>query len=360
MNSDRTKSFRNQWVKILAGGLLMAMLTPVAAVEPTPLMAELAKLSGPDRMKRLIEGAKKEGELTIYTSAPTDDMSALTGEFEKKYGIKVKVWRSSSEKVLQRGITEAQAKRYDVDIFETNGPEVEALHREQLLQEVVSPALADLLPQAIRPHREWIGSRINIFTAAYNTKLLRKEDLPKNYTDLLDPKWKGKLGIEAEDLDWFQAMMSLLGGEEKGLKLFRDIVATNGLSVRKGHTLLTNLVASGEVPIALTVYNYKAEQMKNKGASIDWFTIGPVAIARINGPGVARRAPHPHAAVLFLEFELTDGQQIFVKRDFAPASKNIRTPLTKVPLRFIDPAVILDEEKKWAGLYSDIITKQSK
>src|SRR5207249_7162423 len=99
-------------------------------------------------------------------------------------------------------------------------------------------------------------------------------DLPTRYEDLLDPKWRGKLGIEAEDSDWFAAMNQLLG-ERQAQRLFREIVARNGVSVRKGHTLLTNLVASGEIALAITAYNYQAEQLKNKGAPIDWFVIPP-------------------------------------------------------------------------------------
>ena len=245
---------------ITAGAVSLIGLTgsPAFAADPQP-SASIATYTGADRMQRLIDGAKKEGEITIYTSAPSDDMLALTAAFEKKDGIKAKVWRASSEKVLGRGITEARGNRFDADVYETNGPELEALHREKLLQLVKSPSLVDLVPQAILPHGEWVSTRINIFTAAYNTNLIKKEDLPKTYQDLLNPKWKGKLGIEAEDADWFAGVVADIG-EEAGLKLFRDIVATNGLSVRKGHTLLTNLVASGEVPIALTIYNYKAEQ----------------------------------------------------------------------------------------------------
>ena len=345
---------------LVAGAVSFAGMfgAPAYTAEPQP-SAAIATYTGADRMQKLIDGAKKEGEITIYTSAPSDDMTALTAAFEKKYGIKAKVWRASSEKVLGRGITEARGNRFDADVYETNGPELEALHREKLLQVVKSANLGDLVPQAILPHGEWVSTRINIFTAAYNTKLIKKEDLPKTYQDLLNPKWKGKLGIEAEDADWFAGVVADLG-EETGLKLFRDIVAANGLSVRKGHTLLTNLVASGEVPIALTVYNYKAEQLKNKGAPIDWFVIGKNAIARPNGIGVARKSHHPHAAVLFYEFCLTDAQQIFLQRDFVPTSKKIDSPLTKIPLKFVDVKTSLDDDAKWTKLYTDIITKQSK
>ena len=345
---------------LVAGIVSLIVLTgsPAFAADSQP-SAAIATYTGADRMQRLIDGAKKEGEITIYTSAPSDDMMALTAAFEKKYGIKAKVWRASSEKVLGRGITEARGNRFDADVYETNGPELEALHREKLLQLVKSPSLGDLVPQAILPHGEWVSTRINIFTAAYNTNLIKKEDLPKTYQDLLNPKWKGKLGIEAEDADWFAGVVADIG-EEAGLKLFRDIVATNGLSVRKGHTLLTNLVASGEVPIALTIYNYKAEQLKNKGAPIDWFVIGKNAIARPNGIGVARKSPHPHAAVLFYEFCITDAQQIFQQRDFVPTSKKIDSALTKIPLKFVDVKTSLDEDAKWTKLYTEIITKQSR
>lgn len=351
------KHYRRALLASLASMVFVIAATQALAQAPAD-NSKIAQMQGADRQQRLVEGAKKEKELTFYTSAPVDDMAVLTEAFEKKYGIKVKVWRAGSEKVLQRAATEARAGRYDVDIIDTNGPEMEVLHREKLLVEVKSPFLADLIPQAILPHREWISSRLNIFTGGYNTKLIKKEDLPKSYEDLLNPKWKGKLGIEAEDFDWFSGVIGELG-EAKGLKLFRDIVATNGISVRKGHTLLTNLVASGEVPLALTVYNYKAEQLKNKGAPIDWFAFPP-AIARPNGTGMLRRAPHPHAAVLFFDFMLSDAQELLLKRDFIPTSKKIKTPLNQMPIKFIDPRVILDDEAKWSKLYQEIIVKQSK
>lgn len=357
---DLMKSGESLWRgSLVFGALALASAFAMAQPKPVSTSTVMATYQGADRQQRLIEGAKKEGELLIYTSQPVDDMAAVTVAFEKKYGIKVKVWRAGSEKVLQRTVTETKAGRFDADIIETNGPELETLHREKMLQEVKSPHLADLIPQAILPHGEWVSTRINIFAAAYNTNLIKKEDLPKTYQDLLHPKWKGKLGIEAEDADWFAGVIADLG-EGPGLKLFRDIVATNGLSVRKGHTLLTNLVVSGEVPLALTVYNYKAEQIKNKGAPIDWFVIGAHAIARPNGVGVTLRAPHPNAAVLFFDFCLTEAQEILSKRDFVPTSKKLESPLTRIPLKFVDVKVSLDEDAKWTKLYEDIITKQSR
>jgi iron(III) transport system substrate-binding protein len=346
---------RRSWLN-LAGGVVAGALLCLAA--PLAQAEEASAYQGADRQQRLLDGARKEGELTLYSSTPADEVAILVAAFEKKYGIKVKLWRSGSDKVLQRVVTEARGRRFEVDVVEADGSNLEALQHEKLLQEVKSPYLADLLPQAIPAHREWVAARFNIFALAYNTRLVKKDELPKTYQDLLNPKWKGKLGIEAEDADWFAGVVEGMG-EAKGLKLFRDIVATNGISVRKGHTLLANMVASGEVPLALTVHNFKVEQLKRNGAPLDWFVIAP-AVAQLNGISVARRAPHPHAAALFYDFMLSDAQSILLKHDYLPASRNVSTPLSKLPLKYMDHKTVLEQNDKWSKLYEEIITRQAK
>ena len=347
---------RRQMIQAGAATLGAASLGSVMAQASANNIAALAALTGAERQKRLAEGAKKEGVVSIYTSMPLDDMAALTSAFEAKYGVKAKVWRSGSEKILQRGLLEAKANRFEVDVFETNSPETEVLSREKVLIAGNSPYLNELIPQAIPSHKEWIATRLNIFTCAYNTKLVKKEELPKTYQDLLDPKWKGKLSVEADDSDWLAETVMKMG-EEKGLALFREIARKNAVSVRKGHTLLSNLVASGEVPLALTVYNYKIEQMKNSGAPIDWFALDPT-IARPNANGVARNAPHPHAALLFQDFELTEGQVILGKRDFIPTSTKVPSTLNKMPLIFANPKTTLDDGQKWNKIYDDIFNRK--
>ena len=345
---------RNLLIATLAAASLA--LPAFAQVKANATPADVAAYTGADRSQKLVEGAKKEGELNIYTSAQSDDMGALVSAFEKKYGIKVNVWRSSSEKVLQRFVTESRSSKHTMDVAETNGPELEAMTREKLTVAVKSPYLADLIPPAIQKHGEWVGTRLNVFTLAYNTQAVKKEDLPKTWEDLANPKWKGKLGIEQEDSDWLAGQYAELG-EARAAKVFKDIVAANGISVRKGHTLLTQLVVSGEIPLALTVYNYKAEQLKKKGAPIEWFTIGP-AIARPNGLAMSKTAPHPHAAALFYDFEISpEGQQILAGRDFVPTSKKVDTPLNKIPMKFVDARIQLDEFQKWEKLYNDTFAK---
>src|SRR4029453_450952 len=108
-----------------------------------------------------------------------------------------------------------------------------------------SPPIGERMPQARRPHGEWVGISINVISAAYNTNLVRPDEVPKRYDDLKDPRWKGRLAIDGDDVDWFAAVVDKLG-EETGLRLFADIVPTTGVSVRPGHTLIANMVAVGE------------------------------------------------------------------------------------------------------------------
>ena len=162
---------------LLAAGAVLSA-PAIGQVKANATAAEVGLYAGPDRLRKLVEGAKKEGELSIYTSAQSDDMGVLVAAYEKKYGVKVSVWRASSEKVLQRAVAEARANRYTMDIAETNGPEMESMHREKILQAIKSPYLAELIPQALRPHGEWVGTRLNVFAQAYNTKAVSKQDLP--------------------------------------------------------------------------------------------------------------------------------------------------------------------------------------
>lgn len=328
-----------------------------AAVAQSDPLAAIAKLQGEARNKALLEGAKNEGnELMVYHSSPVDDLKPLFEAFTKKHGVKVNNWRSSSENVLQRVIRETRAGKFEVDFIENNSPEVEALRREKMLRPVDSPYLADMRPETVPAHREWVTSTLDVFVHAYNTDKVRKDELPNTYRDLLDPRWKGRLGIEAEDQVWFGTLSQAMGGD--AVKLFGDVASTNGFSVRKGHTLLTNLVAAGEIPLGLTVYNYKPAQLKAKGQPIDWFVMSP-AVAQLRGIAIPAKAPHPHAAQLFLDFMLSDAQAMLAAKYFVPASAKVASPMGDTPIRVIDPAEAIDKYDRWTKVWEETVTKRA-
>jgi iron(III) transport system substrate-binding protein len=343
--------------RLLAAAALAApLLATGQSIDPT---ASIVQTTRPDREQFLTDGARKEGEVSVYTSLTAEEIAGLSSAFERRYGVKVKTWRAGSENVLRRVVTEGRARRHEVDVIETNGPELEVLMRENLLQPLRSPHLRDLIAQALQPHGMWVGSRINMFVQAYNTRLVSRDELPRTYADLAHPRWKGRLGIEAEDEDWFMMVVREMG-EERGLGVFREIAQNNGFSVRKGHTLLAGLVASGEVPFALTVYSHGAQKLKEKGAPVEWFAIEP-AIGRANGVAIARLAPRPHAAALFVDFLLSpQGQAILDKGGYVPANLKVAHRAHQLPLKFVDPRLMLDEGEKWRKLYQDIIVKAAR
>ncbi len=349
--------------RLVPAVLLASFVTVAAPAGPGRALAQDAALldsAAPDRQARLEAAARKEGALALYTSIAQKDLPPLIQAFEKRYGVKVNVWRASGGKGLQKIIEEQKAGRYSVDVVHTSGPELEILHREKLLQPVASPYFGDLVPGGVPAHREYATTLLSVFVQAYNTGLLTRDALPRTYQDLLNPRWKGMLGYEAEDIEWFATVADVVGGGgAAGVRYFRDLVAGNGLSVRKGHTLLTNLVVSGEVPLALTLYNYMPAQAKKKGAPIDWFVIEP-AVARTNGVAVMKNARSPNAAALFEDFMLSEGQGILLGLDYVPATTKLASPLGTVAVRLVDPVDAIDKSAAWEPLYDEIILKQAR
>ncbi len=305
---------------------------------------------GADRDQRLLQNARREAVVVLYTSLAPSESGPLSQTFEKKHGIKVELWRSNSEKVTQRTISEARARRFSVDAVETIGTDLERMTREKIFAEFYSPHLADLIPAATPSHRGWFPDRLSYLGVAYNTKLVRVEDLPKTYDGFLDPKWKGKLGIEASDIAWLAGIVKFWG-EDRGMKFFNGLAAMKP-DVRTGHTLLTQLVVAGEVPVGLTVYSSGVVPHKRAGAPIDWVPIEPV-IGQPIGIGLAKNAPHPHAALLFADFVLSpEGQELFNSLGRPPASLKVKTDLGNFASSMMNPAVELDENAKWEKIWN--------
>jgi iron(III) transport system substrate-binding protein len=298
-----------------------------------------------------VAAAKREGALTLYSSMPVEVAEELTAAFRKTYGIPVSMWRGGSEEILQRAVTEARAGRHAVDVIETAGPEMEALAREKLLRAVDLPAYAGLMPGAHAAGRPWVTGRLSVFVTAYNTHLVRAGAIPKTYEGFADPAWKGRLGLVADDANWLMGLATEMG-EARTLALFRAIVAANGVSLRKGHTLLANMLVSGEVPLTFTGYIEQIAALKRAGAPVDMDFIAPV-IAMPTAAAVTVQAPHPNAAALFLGFYLMEGQKILAAHDYVPARLSAQTLPEGVAPRVMDVGAFLDSSEKWRALFRE-------
>ena len=323
-----------------------------------PANLNLMQYEKPDRAEKILEAATKEGTLTLYTAFRPQDLPLIIAPFEAKYGIKIKAWRSGSNNVTQRVVREAAGKRPEVDVIMMPASEMEAVYREKLLQPITSPLTKDLIPIAVPSHKNWATVFMNVTVHSYNTQLIKKEELPKSFNDLLDPKWKGKLGIESKAEEWYSKVVSVMG-EEKGLKYFRELVAKNGMSARLGASLLHNLVIAGEVPMALTVYIDLPEKDKRAGKPVDWFALDPVVAQGFN-MSIAQKAQHPHAALLFYDYMLSaETQKLLASLHYYPANTKVTNPYPNMKIEVIDPVITMDTFGKWTKSFDDVVIKNS-
>lgn len=362
MNGRRRRSSAKMRLGCFAFSFLLGISVQGFCVEPSAGVLAVSSYQAADRTERLIAGARKEGELMLYSSLTQDDQLKLAARFKERYGVTVRFWRGSQAHILQRVISETRGGRFEFDVLETNAPQIEAVAREKLLQRMSSPYLQEvLLPETVPAHGEWAPDRLNLLVYAYNTDLVKAGEVPRSWQDLLDARWKGRIGMESTNVEWFAALVKSMG-EKAGLELFKRM-GDNGVGVRTGHNHSAVLVGAGQIPLMLGIYSHDAERMKAKRAPVAWFVLPP-AVVLPSAVAVSRRAPHPHAAALFYDYMLTDGQRYYVEVNRVPANKNFDTPVRRLvrdghPVTVVDSHEAIDDYEKWHGLYKKLIVDRS-
>jgi iron(III) transport system substrate-binding protein len=262
--------------------------------------------SGAQEFKRdaIIEGAKKEGKLQIYALLAVPEHMQIIQRFKEKYPfIEPSLYRATSERLYTRIENEARANSHLVDVIGVSGFQFYQLLKRGLIGRYESPERKFFDPAFRDKDGRWTAYYVNPLVTAFNTRQLTPQEAPKDYNDLIDPKWKGKLVMEDEEIEWFSTMMSFWG-EEKGLAFMQRLAAQNYV-IRHGHTLMTQLVAAGEYPAAVLVYAPQTQSIRNSGAPIDWYPLNPT-VAGTNLMGLAAKAPHPNAAMLYIDHMLSE------------------------------------------------------
>ena len=230
--------------------------TGVAAV--VLLLAASVAWGQTDDRAKLVEAAKKEGKLVWYTSTNVTESKPLLDDFEKAYGIRGEIFRASGEKTLNRIVTEGRAGRWDYDVVTIS--EVDALMDAKLLGSYRSPEARTFIPEFKDANGYWTAVYVNYATIGYNTKLVSEKDAPKQWEDLLDPKWKSKISIDQEQYSWYGTLHKAWG-RERAQKYMRAI-AKQDIQWRKGHTLIAQLMSAGEFPLGV-VYAHRTRRDEN-------------------------------------------------------------------------------------------------
>ncbi len=277
-----------------------------------------------ERVKKLIDGAKKEGTLMFYGSINTVDGQTSLNAFQKKYPfLKAKHYRAGSDTLMEKILIETRAGRYNADVYNLRSFTAAVLTEKGLFSQYSSPPHSKFYPEGFKdPGGAWTSIYMNPATIGYNTSLVPPDQAPKDWKDLLDPRWKGKMVMDREESEWYANMLKVMG-REKGRRFMKKLAAQD-ITYNRGHTLMAQLVAAGEFKVGVVLYSPRIENMKATGAPIEWVRANPV-VAYHYAIGVAAHAPHPNAARLFVDFMLSkEGQEILVKSKRVPVRIDVK------------------------------------
>ena len=288
----------------------------------------------------VVDAAKAEGEMIWAGGGSAEIDESMNRAFMKKYPfIQAKKTRVQSQRLLVRFETESRAGKHTFDIVRTTDWYIDIFKKKGLLAKYEPPE-RNQIPNEFKDRD---GFYTSLYTAvhvpAYNTRLVAKSDLPRSYDDLLDPKWRGKLGLEDAAYVWFVNVLKIKG-EKQGMEFMRRL-ARQEVSLRASTTLLSNLVTAGEIPLAIDLYADDIERSKKAGAPIEWIAFDPTIVHTIAG-AINKNAPHPNAARLFMDFLLSEeGQRIYQMNNLQPTRKGITVPWapTNVKLHVTDPEI---------------------
>jgi len=283
--------------------------------------------------------AKTEGEVVLYSSLNNEQIVTLVDAFKKKYpSIKPSFYRGTSERVLQRVVTEAKAGRFAADVVTSAGFQVQLLKESALTQRFVPPEASAFNEGFKDPEGHWVSVHSLLNSMAYNTQLVKPNEAPKKYEDLLAPRWKGRLGVNLQDPEWYVSLQRRWGKEKA--RNFLKALAAQQPGVRDGHNITAQLLAAGEFHAVSNTYAHIAARIKSQGGPVQYVFDEPV-ITYVHPITLMKAAPHPNAGKLLISFILSiEGQRMLRDQGRIPSHRDVDPlvfPLRNVKLFASDP-----------------------
>jgi iron(III) transport system substrate-binding protein len=272
--------------------------------------------------REVVEGARKEGQLVFYSGMPIPDAQEILSALEKKYPfIKTTFYRATGSALVSRIQTEQRAGTHIWDVMNATGFEPYALVEQGYFAKYDSAERRDF-PEG---HKDNDGMWATMYTTpmvvSYNVKLVAPADLPKDYADLLSPKWKGRLGMDSSDLEWYANLRKIWGAEKA--RNFLEGLKRQDIRFAQGRSMLTGLLSGGEIALLVNNFLQNAIEAKHKGSPVEFLALDPV-VSAAGLVGINRLAPHPNAARLFVDFVLSrEGQELIVKSDRSSVRKDV-------------------------------------
>ena len=316
------RTLRRALAAVVIAASTVPFAWPTAAATASSTMEEIANYTGSDRNTLLESGARKEGEVLLYTTGT--QIEPILEAFRKKYPyLKLNVFRADSSDVARRITEESRAGRDIADTIVLNIGGLAVMRDAGILQPFRTPEETAYPDNAREPGRHWINAYEAYVSLGFNTKLVSPNEAPKTWDDLLDPKWTGKMALSGRSSTFAHWVGNLVlsKGEDFVVKLGKQDFRVYEMSGRA----LSNLVVSGEVPLSPEVYDSHMANSSRQGASVSWRALGSV-YAGAGAAAVSKKAPHPHAAMLVLDFFLSkEGQAMRMEIGVASARTDLST-----------------------------------
>ena len=278
----------------------------------------------------LVVKAQEEKKLVLYHSTGIEDTQQIIELFRKRYPfLLVENHRLSSQKLFQRIVSEVRAGRNLADAYIISGAETWLLKDMGFLAPYLSPERSRIRPSLIDRQGYWTGILWNLGVLGYNTRMVAPDRLPKRWEDLLQPHWKGLIGLEAEDVTWYIFMLKLMGNQ-KG-KAFMAQLARQQPQVRSGYNLVAALMVAGEFALVPTARVHRVEQAKLDGAPVDWFAIEPLTPEPPVSVSLPKNAARPNAGKLFIDFVLSrPAQELLYRLKRIPSRSDAPQPIPRL------------------------------
>lgn len=280
-----------------------------------------------------VDKAREEQRIVIYGSTQLDHVNPVIERFKRKYPfLSVNYTRLASERLLSRILTESRAGAQVPDLLISTGGNLLTITEKGLLTRYNSPERKGINDNHKDKDGYWTGLYANLEFWGYNKKLVSAKDIPRSREDLLDPRWKGKIGLDSGSAGTVRYMIDLhVLGQEKG-RAFMQRLAKQDIQLRRGPSLIAELLAAGEFAV-VPIRDNTAYELMTAGAPIDWFAFEPVIPQPSTPIGITKAAPHPNAAQLFVDFVLSfEGQEILksvgrysTRNDVEPTSPRVRS-----------------------------------
>lgn len=294
------------------------------------VVTNLKTLSGSERQVFLEAGAKKEGTFVLYSTMAQDHGNEVLAGFRRRYPfVSTQLQRAGTTALLSRILGEARAGKHEVDVSNQPPETIFEMTRAGLVERYQSPNRVAVRREMMDENGVWTGAYHLVIVVAYNAKMVSKEDLPKKYEELADSRWKGRLHLDPDDVDWFDSLLAYWG-EKKTLAFMRQLAALQP-DLRIGKTLSAQLLGAGEFGIAPYLNGYRIAEMKAQGAPVDFLLMAPV-FSKPRVVFLAKHAPHPHAAILFLDWILSEEAQTLIGQKLGrdPVRKGMKSKYEKL------------------------------